>query len=432
MADTKSSTFLRNVMTVASGAAMTQAITIAFSPLITRLYGPEIYGLQSLFMSITGIAATAAALNYPTAIVLPKSDSDAKAIARISIYLGVISSLLVAAIFLISEVNWLEKINAAKISELELLIPIAMLAGVASSILGQWLIREKSFNIAARYGVLTTLLTSLTKTGLGFLHPTAHGLITTNILGNLIGSLLAYVAWKKQNKKINSNRDDATLTKSTLDIAKEHRDFPLLRTPQNLINGISQGAPLMLLASLFGATYAGQYGIALTVLGIPAALIGNSVMSVFYPRITDAIHNKENPKKLIIRATLGMAMVGAAPFLAIVAAGPTIFSFAFGSEWKNAGTYAQLLAPWLFLQFINRPAVAAIPALKIQKGLLVYEVFSTGTKLIALWAGFQLFQSDWAAVALFSLAGVIAYIWLIKWVLQRCPQHLMQTRPNPK
>ena len=92
---------------------------------------------------------------------------------------------------------------------------------------------------------------------------------------------------------------------------------------------------------------------------------------------------------------------------------------AFGEKWHTAGIYAQLLAGWLFLQFVNKPAVSAIPALRLQGGLLVYEFFSTGTKILALWLGFRIFKSDVAAVALFSAFGIAAYIFLILWVI-RC------------
>ncbi len=63
--------FVRNVMTVAMGTALSQAIAMAFSPLITRLYGPEAFGLQSVFVTVVGLVSTVAALGYPTAIVLP-------------------------------------------------------------------------------------------------------------------------------------------------------------------------------------------------------------------------------------------------------------------------------------------------------------------------------------------------------------------------
>jgi len=51
--------------------------------------------------------------------------------------------------------------------------------------------------------------------------------------------------------------------------------------------------------------------------------------------------------------------------------------------------------------------------------LLIYELFSTGTKILALWLGFVVFRNDVTAVALFSMFGVVAYLWLIFWVVRR-------------
>jgi len=47
----------------------------------------------------------------------------------------------------------------------------------------------------------------------------------------------------------------------------------------------------------------------------------------------------------------------------------------------------------------------------------VYELFSTGTKVLALYVGYVIFESDVIAIALFSFLGVVAYIWLIFWVI---------------
>ncbi|WP_444677392.1 hypothetical protein [Halomonas sp. E19] len=57
-------------------------------------------------------------------------------------------------------------------------------------------------------------------------------------------------------------------------------------------------------------------------LGIPTTLIGQSVASVFYPRINEAIHNREDPHRLLIKATGSLAVVGLIPFGLVVALGP--------------------------------------------------------------------------------------------------------------
>lgn len=400
---------------------------MSFAPLITRLYGPEAYGLQGVFMSVVGLVGAVSALGYPTAIVLPRSDDDARELVRLSIYIGVGTSLVAAVLIAFFGNAILSVLNAQEIGELIYLVPVAMFIGVLGSALGQWLIRKQAFGLTARYGVFTITLLSVAKTGLGYVHPSALVLILTNIVGGLVGTALTFIGWLRQKTKlIEPSSAVGAPTVSIWRVAAQHRDFPLLRTPQNLINGLSQSLPVLLLASLFGSAAAGQYTIALSVLAVPATLVGGSVMSVFYPRINEALHNGENAQSLIIRATLGMALTGGLPYLIVALAGPMLFPFVFGDKWDAAGHYAQWLAPWLFLQFINKPAVAAIPALRLQGGLLIYELFSTGTKVIALWIGFSFFEDDVTSVALFSIAGIVAYVWLILWVIRRSAPSIVQ------
>lgn len=409
--------FVRNVLTVASGTAASQAIVMAFAPFITRLYGPDAYGLQGLFVSVVGLLSTVAAFSYPTAIVLPKSDADALGIARLSIFIGLIMSLLTAAMLIFVGDELLHLLNAEAISSFVVLIPIAMMVSVLGAVLSQWLIRKKAFSLTARYAVGTSFLLNSVKTGFGILHPSALALIVINLVGALIGTTLTYFGWRKSVIEKEA-KEGATAPATLNELAHRHRDFPLLRTPQNLINAFSQSLPVLLLAAYFGPGSSGQYSLALTVLGVPAALIGGSVMSVFYPRINEALRTGEDSMKLIIRATTAMAATGALPFLIVMIGGPFVFQTIFGDEWRIAGIYSQWLAIWIFFQYINRPAVSAIPALRLQGGLLIYELFSTGTKIAALWIGFVFYRDAVIAVAMFSIVGSLAYVWLILWVIR--------------
>ena len=410
--------FLRNILTVATGTAASQAIGIAFAPFITRLYGPEAYGLQGLFVSVVSLLSIIAALGYPTAIVLPRSDADALGLAKLSLGIGIAMALLTTTVLSFAGADLLMLLNAEAISSFLFLIPFAMVVSVFGSVLAQWLIRKKAYQLTARFSVFTALLLNAAKTGMGLLAPSALVLIVTNVAGSLLGAVVTLFGWQrlpKEQRDVQVAAPAATLCQ----LAARHSDFPLLRTPQNLINAFSQSLPVLLLASYFGASASGQYTIAITVLGMPATLIGNSVMAVFYPRITEAIHNGENARSLIVRATLGMAVTGVLPYLLVVLAGPFLFDLVFGQEWRTAGVYAQWLSVWLFLQFINKPAVSAIPALRLQGGLLIYELFSTGTKILALWLGFTVYGNAVVSVALFSLFGIVAYVWLILWVVYR-------------
>ena len=71
------SSFASDVLKLAGGTAIAQILSILASPIITRMYGPEAFGLSALFASITGIVAVVACLRYELAIMLPEKDEDA-------------------------------------------------------------------------------------------------------------------------------------------------------------------------------------------------------------------------------------------------------------------------------------------------------------------------------------------------------------------
>ena len=69
--------FSRDILTLVTGTTIAQIITILASPVITRLYGPEAFGLLAIFTSITSIISVIICLRYEPAIMLPKSDEEA-------------------------------------------------------------------------------------------------------------------------------------------------------------------------------------------------------------------------------------------------------------------------------------------------------------------------------------------------------------------
>lgn len=421
------SRFVRNVAVVASGTAGAQAITMAFAPLITRIYGPEAFGLLGTFMAIVAVAIPVAALAYPIAIVLPRDDRDALGLVRLSAVLSFGMAVLAAALLALVG-DWLmAMLGAEAVAAYLYLIPLAMLFSAWMQIAQQWLIRKKEFGVVARSAIAHSLILNSAKSGIGWLHPVGAVLIVLATLGYALHAALLFIGARLSHQPA-ENQKEASPRTPLKELAHRHRDFPLYRAPQNLINAASQSLPILMLAAFFGPAAAGFYTLATTVMGMPSNLIGKAVSDVFYPRITEAAHNGENLPQHIIRSTGTLFAVGVVPFGLVVLFGPWLFGFVFGAEWALAGEYARWLALFFLLNFINKPSVAAVPVFGIQRGLLVYEIFSTGGKAIGLLAGFYWFESDLWAVALFSVIGVMTYSAMMLWILANA----MRWRKNAK
>lgn len=396
------SSLLRGVAAVASGTALAQAITLLFMPLVTRLYGPSAFGVQSVFMSVASILAAISALTLPMAIVLPRSDAEAYGLARLSIFTALLMSTLAALILPLAGRELLALTNSQAIAGYLYLLPPFMLFSALSATLGQWLIRKQQFRATARLSAWQALFLNGAKALGGLIQPTALVLVLVNILSVLVQALMYLPVLRKCPREVDASTREVPALGL---LAKRYRDFPLLRSPQVLLNAASMSIPLLVFSSLFGSTAAAFYSIAMAALGMPSTLIGNAVSQVFYPKFNSAALAGQDCRRMLIRATAGMALAGLPIFGVAAIVSPYLFGLVFGTEWTRAGEYAQWLSFWLFFAFINRPSVAALPVLKLQGFFLGFELFSFTARIAALYIGASNFASELATVICFSITG---------------------------
>jgi O-antigen/teichoic acid export membrane protein len=368
-------------------------------------------------MSITNIVTPISALTYPAAIVLPKSDSDAKGLIRLSLYVALIMAAFMALVLVLFNRSLVHYLQIDSISPYLFLIPLGMVWATWMQVAQQWLIRKKHFNVRAKVAVMQAFLINSIKVCAGLFYPVPIVLVFVATFGSLIHALMLSLGICKMSGREKKHVADETSSVSISYLATSYRDFPLFRGPQVFINMLSRSLPVLMLFSFFGPAAAGFYSIGKTVLGLPTMLIGQSVTDVFYTRITHAAREGENLRALLIKATFTMAIVGFVPFFIVIVFGPWIFGFVFGSEWVTAGNYARWLALWSFFGFLNSPAVSAIPVIKMQGKFLVYEVVSVSLRALTLLCSFYIFGSDIYAVALFSLVSAILNIYLIAFVI---------------
>lgn len=405
--------FVRNVTIVASGTAAAQAITMAFSPLITRIYGAEAFGLLGVFNALVSVVTPIAALTYPIAIVLPQEDTEAKGLVKLSSLIAFVVFIIVSIVLLIGGKSLLAMLDSEAIAPYVMLVPLSVFFTAFVQIAQQWLIRKKLFGISAKVAMLQSFLLNIAKTGIGLIKPVGAVLVILSTLGYGLHSLLLWFGIKKSGELAHSVTNKEKSKISLKNLAWKYYDFPLYRAPQGFLNAISQGLPVLMLASFFGSAAAGFYSIGRAVLAMPSTLVGQAVGDVFYPRITEAFHRGEDLARLILKATIVLAVVGFLPFAIIVVFGPQVFSFVFGDEWVKAGEYARWMAFWLFFSFLNRPSVVAIATLSIQRFFLIFEIVTMMTRVAGLALGFLIFKDDVMATMLFSLSGMLLNIYLI-------------------
>lgn len=405
--------FVRNVTILASGTAGAQLIGMLLSPIITRLYGPEAYGIMGTFTAIVSIISPVAALTFPIAIVLPRQKSESIGLIRLSILISTIISVLVGLIILLLHQPIIQIFKLSNIAPYLYLVPVIIFCAGFSQVIEQWLIRTKQFSVSAKVTFIQSIVINGGKVGVGYFYPFAFVLILFSVFTEGLKAALLLKFMRKPNIKKIFKSIFLTNKASFKGLAIKYKDFPLFRAPEVTLNAVSGSLPILLLTFFFGPASAGFYSIGRTVLSIPSTLIGKSVGDVFYPRISEAANNGENLTKLIKKATLALGVIGVIPYGLVIISGPFLFGFIFGDEWVIAGEYARWIALWSFFGFMNRPSVRALPVLSAQSFHLIYTIIMLIVRVIVLVIGFYIFSNDIVAVALFGISGALLNIGLI-------------------
>lgn len=404
--------FIRNVLILLSGTIMAQVVNLIFSPIITRIYGPEAYGLLGTFGAVVSTLAPISALTYPIAMVLPKSDKKSDLVGKLSFLITIINVIIVFIFLLFFGDFIISLFNLEKVSEYVYLIPFIVLSAGILQIMEQWLIRRKEFQTSAKSSFIEALIVNVGKLGIGFFNPIASVLIFFTVFRQGLKALIMmfFSGFDNIKKLFTIKKEDL---KSMKELAKIHYDFPVYRAPQEFINSVTESLPILLLTIFFGPASAGFYSISRSVMSIPASVIGRSFGNVFYPRASEVANENKKITPLLVKATFYLILIAIIPFGLVVIVGPWLFSLVFGQEWVVAGQYARWVAIWLFFAFINRPSVQLLPILNAQRFQLIYTISNLIFKTIALFIGFYFYQSDIVAIALFSIVGGLTNIIMI-------------------
>lgn len=400
-------TFMKSVLLLASGAAVSNVVTLFFSLFITRIYGPEEYGYLGVFTSVIYMFAPAVALTLPMAIVLAKSEDEAEKISKLSGMIILMISVILLVVVYFFEDELLQLVNAESLGGQGWLVVVAITLAGYFQLNEQWHIRQRGFGTLAKSLNVRAFFIGISQTLTGLVTATGAALILLYTLGMAAQNIFLYKHREFRKKK------NETYTYGT--ILKQYSDFPLYRAPQVLLNSFSFAAPTLMFAWAFGSEVAGFYTIAFALLTVPVTLLGKSVGDVFYKEVVERKNSGGNASLFIIKTTRNLLLLGVIPFGLIALFGPNIFTLLYGEAWLTSGDFARWISLWLLMMLVSRPAIAAVPVLGIQAHLLAHEILSLCVRVGVIYLG-VLEQSPLQSIIYLSLANAILYGILILYV----------------
>ncbi|MCJ7443899.1 MAG: oligosaccharide flippase family protein [Methanotrichaceae archaeon] len=401
--------FAADVLTLASGTVIAQAIAIIALPILTRLYTPDTFGLLALFLSITSIISVVACLRYELSIMLPVKDEDATSLLVLSLLLAALTSLTIAVLIWLSGGALLQALNAPALEPYMWLVPIAVFLSGCYLAFNYWSSRSKRFR-----RISTALMAnSISQTGIQLAaglvgYATTGSLIIAVIFGSAFSTSILGGQVLRNDRKI--IRENVTLNGMERGF-KKYKKFPMMDMWSALLNTASWQLPSFLLTAFFSTTIVGFYALCMRVLYFPMNLIGSSIAQVFFQRASEAKHegSLDHLFENVLSTLVGFSLF---PMLMLALVGEQLFGIVFGATWSEAGVYAQILALWAFVWFISSPLSTVYIVLERQEIGLRVSIANFVTRFIALLVG-GLMGDPLVAITLFAIAGLSVYSYML-------------------
>jgi lipopolysaccharide exporter len=405
--------FTKDVLKIAGGTTFAQILSVLATPVLTRIYGPESYGLSALFVSIVTTIGVVACLRYELAIMLPKKDEDATNLLAASLILaGVVSILTIPVIYFAGDFI-VEALKSPRLGPYLWLVPFAVFVNGAVLAFNYWISRTRHFGSLSIARVASSIATTGSQLGAGFAgYATGGSLIIANIFGSASSAaMLGARVWRNDRQLLKSSLSRRRI----LDGMKRYKKFPLIDSWSALLNTLSWQLPVFLLSAFFSSTVVGYYGLSMMVLQFPANLIGGAISQVFFQRAAEAKFEGKLAK-VVEDTVLRLAILGLFPMLLLTVMGKEAFIVVFGTAWSEAGVYSQILALWIFITFITSPISTLLSIFEKQGASLVFNIILLIMRAGALVAG-GLLGNARTAIILFAVIGVIIYLLLFFWLL---------------
>lgn len=393
-----------------SGTTLGQVISLGIYLILSRLYTPEDFGVFALYMSILSITNITATGKYELAVMMPREDREGLNLMGLSAIISVGVSLLLLVLVLLLNPAFTRLLGNGDISPWLYLIPLSTLLNGLYQGLNYWSNRKKRFRTMTVASLGQSLTNSSVKVGGGYLFAGPVGLIVGSVLGQLAG----FVSFLLNFRKHDRGRLQEINPKDMKFLAREYYRFPKYNMLHGITNNFSGSLPIFILTSWFSSATAGFYSFGFTMIFRPMTLVTTAFSQVFSQRVI----TKENGGLLILpdvkRLLVKMFQFSFIPVLIVAIFAPRIFTFVFGPEWETAGTYTQILIPWLYVVFLSAPFAFLPDLFKVQGKAFVFDLVKLFVRIIAMVAG--VYSGDvFRTLIYFSAGSMLVTTYQLGW-----------------
>jgi O-antigen/teichoic acid export membrane protein len=419
------SVYWKSVGKLSGAALVAQALSFGVSLLVARHYSPAMTGQLGVMTAMLGIIVPVSCLRYELALPLPEKDADAVHLFRLLLQMvgvaAILSLIFCAAAVLLPAFN-----SVFELGWLLWFLPFIVLVSGVLNCLSMWCNRIGAFHILSRIRVLSVILNGVTVLAAGLVGSASSFWL---ILGLFISGL-GCVFYVLQGLRASGTGPAPLKLRPewglpAVKLLKQFKQFPQFNAPMTLLDQAAAMSPALLFAAYFSTSVTGQFNLCLSVLRIPASLLGAAVAQVFYFRAAKLLKERAELWQLVWRTSVLLIMV-AVPMVAVLAAfGPALFEWVFSAKWRTSGEFSQVMV-WSSAMLLILSPTSMLPSLlNLQHKHFVIAAGSSVLRVGFLWWGCTTGEVM-TALVWFTLAELMGGVVYVVWVIRE-----LSLRPAP-
>lgn len=418
---------VRDVVTLFTGNAFAQVVSLATAPVLARLYLPEQMGLYVVFLSLATSAASIACLRYDYALLIPSESRSAALLGSISIQICLaVSAVITLVSFPLSGKFVGEYLTENSGIVVALIGTYVAILGI-TNVLNMMATRIGRVNYSRDSRIISVGLVAATQIVLGLSAPTVVSLVVGALLGAGV-NLLVFAA-RGRPSLIAHCRSNASMS-GRLEMAREYRKFPLINMWSALVDVLKYNGINLAIGGAYGLWAVGQYGQAWRFVVAPAILVSGSLSAVLYRHMARV--PREDLYRSVRRAAALLTLLGAAIFVPFMVASPRVFPWLLGQTWEPAGWMAQGLCLWLWASLVAGPLSHVFLVIGRQGLLLCFSLIQAVAPIGAILVGHRMGLSAqagvWCLSLVLSLAAGAAVVAALRMAAKVEPT---ETQPSP-
>ncbi|AXI28010.1 hypothetical protein CIB87_02900 [Priestia megaterium] len=359
--------FAKAVITLVSGSLIAQALTIAVSPLLTRIFSPKELGVYTLILTAESLFGSIICGRYDVSIVSEPNEEKVYPIIKLSLIVTLIFSFLAALGY--GSFYFIFNEEYTGYSYAILFIFLMLVFNGLMRILESYNNRYKEYKLMTSVFVLKTSMQNLGSVVLGLLNFGVLGLLVSHTGGMLFGL-------KKQSTKLKKHMK-IVFSSSRLEmkeVAMNHIRLPLYSAPAMFANRFSYASIALGIEALYGLGVLGLYSISYKALGLPLTVMSNNVAKVFYQEASREYDKTGKFIKSFKKTAMLLALIAIPMVLILYFLSPLVFEIVFGKEWRQAGIYVQFLAPMFGIRLIVNTVAYGLQVVKKQHLELILQI----------------------------------------------------------